>query len=94
MKKQDETIKAVWLEWRCPRNKDEAGCFGETRYTNNNTARIFINTKRNKTNRDFVTTFWHEMFHTFCVFHKKKLSAKQEEDLAQRLEEIIWEVIR
>ncbi len=87
--------KAVWIEWREPRTTTEKKRYGETLYENDNTARIFINTKLIKTSRDDVMTFWHEMIHVFHHFysHKPPLTDDQEERRCRKLERIIWEVL-
>jgi len=94
MKKKAGAIKAIWIEWRRPTTKAEKSVFGLTTYTNENTARVFINTALNKSSRESVKTYWHELFHVFCNFHGRRLDAKREEDMARRLEAVIWELIR
>lgn len=90
------TTKAIWVEWRKPQTKEESRQYGSTTYQNENTARIFINTQKNKTASDGVQTFWHEIAHVFFHFHerKTKLTKDAEEDLCRRLERIIYEVLR
>jgi hypothetical protein len=83
------STKAVWIEWRGPKTKNEAELWGETRFDNPHTARIFINTKRGEN----PETFWHEMVHVFFHFHKHKVSPQKEEQLCRKLETIIMEVL-
>ena len=84
--------KAIWIEWRGPQNTEEKGIWGETDCNNENTARVFIN--RNKKNQEVKKTFWHEMFHVYCHFYGIKLNNIREENLARRVEEVVWGVIR
>lgn len=85
--------KAVWIEWRGPKTKEEKSVYGQTTFTNESTARIFINSRKNKTTEDQVKTFWHEMTHAFLHFHRHKKTAKQEERICQKLERVIWEIL-
>jgi Zn-dependent peptidase ImmA (M78 family) len=88
----NDATKAIWLEWRSPNVKRENKLYGETRYLNPNTARVFINNRKSR--REISKTFWHEMFHVFCHFHGHSFTAQKEEDMARRLESIVWELIR
>jgi hypothetical protein len=85
-------LKTISIKWRKPENKKERHCYGHTMTIGSN-AEIFINAKRCKGVREEVITFWHEMAHVFCHFHKHKLSKEQEEQLCERIGKVVWELL-
>jgi hypothetical protein len=77
--------KAVFMEWRNPRTKQERKLYGLTEYENRHVAKVFINTRND--GGEIVDTFFHEMAHVFFAFHRRrgKVNLKREEALASQI---------
>lgn len=89
------TTKAIVIEWRNPRSKSEAECWGETLFENG-IAKVFINLKKNRNSSEAVDTFFHEMAHVFLGFHTKNkaMSVQKEEYLATKVGNIVADLLR
>lgn len=77
--------KAVYIEWRHPKTKQEKELFGLTEYDSKYVAKVFINTQGGM--EHLPDTFFHEMAHVFFAFHRRrgKLHSKREEALAKQI---------
>lgn len=93
--RNSSTTKAIWIEWRNPRTKEEASLYGQTIFDNDSTARIFINSRKNATYLDAVQTYWHELVHVFFHFHTHRtiVTDKKEESLCRTIERVLWEIL-
>lgn len=77
--------KAIYIEWRYPKNKVEQGLYGLTEYDNRYVAKVFINTQASR--KHLTDTFFHEMTHVFLALHRRrgKMHSKREEALAKQV---------
>ena len=77
--------KAIYIEWRFPKNKKERDLCGLTEYENKFIAKVFINTQAGR--KHLTDTFFHEMAHVFFAFHRRrgKMHSKREEALASQI---------
>lgn len=87
------TSKAIFIEWRNSRTKEEKEVYGMTE-VNGDVAKIYM--RRRQCSRELVDTFFHEMTHVFFAFHKKNkhMTDEQEEWLASKLGNVAAELLR
>jgi Zn-dependent peptidase ImmA (M78 family) len=85
-------IKTVVFEWRHPRSKEEAECYGTTDNLGN-VSYVFINT-RNTKGKLSVNTFFHELTHVFFNFYGgRKVSEAEQEKLAKIVGSVASDIV-
>lgn len=86
------SIKSIVIEFRNPRNKEEADCYGITN-ASSELATVFLNARKNQLAKEYIDTYFHEMTHVLFEFLGHNVPTKDQEVLATKIGKICAEVL-